>query len=68
MFLNGPSWAVFIRSYSCVSNTDAINCKGGKYFFYVLLTVHLDIIVKRKTNLIHNLIIAYYDNLCVFRA
>jgi len=37
-------------------------------FFYVLLTVHLDIIVKRKPNLMHNLSLVYFVNLYMFRA
>jgi len=37
-------------------------------FFYVLLTVHLDIIVQRKTNLIHNLFLVYFVKLYMFRA
>jgi len=36
--------------------------------FYVLLTVHLDIIVQRKTNLMHNLFLVYFVNLYMFRA
>jgi hypothetical protein len=39
---------------------------GG--FFNVLLTVHLDIIVYRKTNLMHNLFLVYFFNLYEFRA
>jgi hypothetical protein len=37
-------------------------------FFYVLLTVHLDIIVSRKINLMHNLFFEYFVNLYMFRA
>jgi hypothetical protein len=46
----------------------------GKYtkfvgtFSYVLLTVHLHIIVWIKTNLMHNLFLVYFVNLCMFRA
>ena len=36
--------------------------------FYVLLIVHLDIIVKRKTNLMHNLFLEYFVNFYMFRA
>jgi hypothetical protein len=36
--------------------------------FYVLLTVHLDIIVRRKTNLMHNLFLVYFFNPYMFRA
>jgi hypothetical protein len=35
---------------------------------YVLLTVHLDIIVQRKRNLIHNVFLVYFVNLYMFRA
>jgi hypothetical protein len=35
--------------------------------FYVLLRVHLHIIVKRKTNLMHNLFLMYFVNLYMFR-
>jgi hypothetical protein len=35
---------------------------------YVLLTLHLGIIVWRKTNLTHKLFLAYFVNLCMFRA
>jgi hypothetical protein len=37
-------------------------------FFYILLTVHLDIIVHRKNNLMHNLFLVYFVNLYMFRA
>jgi len=36
--------------------------------FYVLLAVHFDIIVRRKTNLMHNLFLVYFVNLYMFRA
>jgi len=36
--------------------------------FYVLLTVHLDIIVLRKPNLLHNLLLVYFVILYTFRA
>jgi hypothetical protein len=36
-------------------------------FFCVLLTAHHDIIVKRKTNLMHNLFLEYFVNLYMFR-
>jgi hypothetical protein len=35
---------------------------------YVLLTAHLDIMVKRRTNLMHNLFLVHFVNLNVFRA
>jgi len=38
------------------------------FFFNVLLTVCLDIIVYRKTNLMHNLFSVYFVNLNIFRA
>jgi len=31
---------------------------------YVLLTMHLDIIVQRKTNLMHNLFLVYFVTVC----
>jgi hypothetical protein len=34
----------------------------------VLLAVHLDIIVFKKANLMHNLFLVYFDNLYMFRA
>jgi len=34
----------------------------------VLLTVHFDIIVVKKTNLMHNLFLVYFVNLYMFRA
>jgi len=36
--------------------------------FYVLLTMHLDIIVLRKSNLMHNLFLVYFIKLFMFRA
>jgi hypothetical protein len=36
--------------------------------FYVLLTVHLNIIVQMKTNLMHNLFLVYFVTLYMFRA
>jgi hypothetical protein len=39
-----------------------------KLFVYVLLIVHLDIIVKIKTKLMHNLFLVYFVNLYMFRA
>jgi len=38
------------------------------FAFYVLLTVLLDIIVQRKTNLMHNLFLVHFVNLYNFRA
>jgi hypothetical protein len=35
---------------------------------FVLLTMHLDIIVQRKTNLVHNLFLVYFINLDMFWA
>jgi len=35
--------------------------------FYVLLTVHLDIIVYRKTNLMHNFFFVYFVSLYLLR-
>jgi len=35
--------------------------------FYVLLTVHLDIIQWRKTNSMYNLFLVYFVNLYMFR-
>jgi len=37
-------------------------------FFYVLLTVHVNIIEQRKTNLMHNLFLVYFVNFYMFRA
>jgi hypothetical protein len=36
--------------------------------FYVLLTIHFDIIVYRKTNLIHNIFLVYLIKFYMFRA
>jgi len=36
--------------------------------FCVLLTVHLDIIVPRNTNLMHHLFLVYFLNLYMFRS
>ena len=37
-----------------------------KVTFYVLLTAHLDIIVERKANLMHNLFLIYFVKLYMF--
>jgi len=39
-----------------------------RVFFYVLLTMHLDIIMSRKTNFMHRLFLVYFVNLYMFRA
>jgi len=36
--------------------------------FYLLLTARLDIIVLKKTNLMHNLFLVYFVNIYMFRA
>ena len=41
---------------------------NGRLKFYVLLTVHPDIIASRKTNLMHNLFLVNFVNLYMFRA
>jgi len=42
--------------------------QGGIRKYYVLLTVHLDISIQRKTNLIHNLSSVYFvKHLYIFR-
>jgi len=43
-------------------------CVKDKSSHYVLLTVHLDIIVERNPNLMHNLFLIYFVNLYMFRA
>jgi hypothetical protein len=48
-------------------NEKVISFNGG-HKFYVLMTVHPDIIVSRKTNLMHNLFVVYFVNLYMFRA
>ena len=45
--------------------TDFLTVLNFKFFF---LTVHLDIIVYRKTNFKHNLFLVYFVNLYTFRA
>jgi len=38
------------------------------FFFLYLLTMHLDIIVSRNTNFMHNLFLVYFVGLYMFRA
>jgi len=49
-----------------------MNVKAGGlyiYHFYVLLTVHLDILIQRNPNLMHNLFPVYFvKHLYIFRA
>ena len=38
----------------------ALQITSNIHEFYVLLTVHVDIIVYRKANLMHNLVLVYF--------
>ena len=51
---------------SCFILKKQINSAVNK--FYVLLTVHLDMIMLRQTNLMHKLFLVHFVNLYIFRA
>ena len=60
--------STFVSGYIDSYFISRFTMKNNEPKFYILLTVHLDIIVQRKPNLMHNLFLVYFVNLFMFRA